>query len=229
MSSVRWDNVYAREGKRWGDAPGELARIAVARLSSAATRGLRILEVGCGYGRDAVYLAEQLGAHVVGIDPAASGLAIARRRAVPSRGTVEYRQATVEDVSDGPYAALFVSNVYHGLRPAERSALRAAVPRLLSPGGLLVLSTLAVGDPTHYGCGAPVPNDPESFAGHTYLHFSSPTSLRAEFGGRFLFERVSLSAFHEPHDEGPGHDHVHVIMVARLLRGEGEASLDQVL
>jgi 2-polyprenyl-3-methyl-5-hydroxy-6-metoxy-1,4-benzoquinol methylase len=215
----RWERVYSQEGKRWGDEPGELARVAVARLrgepaGDAAERPLRILDVGCGYGRDSTYLARELGAVVIGMDPAAKAIELARGLA-PADLSLEYRRAVIDDVTDGPFDAIFVANTYHVLRPPARLALAGRVPDLLPPSGLFFLSTLAVGDPQHYGHGLPVAGDEESWLdGETYLHFSSPVSLRRAFG-RLRVERLERHAFSEPHAGGTGHRHVHWLLVAR--------------
>jgi SAM-dependent methyltransferase len=47
----RWHRAYAA-GRRWGDEPGELARLAVVWLRElGAAPSWRLLDVGCGYGR----------------------------------------------------------------------------------------------------------------------------------------------------------------------------------
>lgn len=221
-TAERWERTYSQEGKRWGDEPGELARVAVARLrgkgAGAAAAGSagppRILDVGCGYGRDAVHLARELGAAVVGIDPAAKAIELARELA-PTDLSLEYRRAVVEDVHDGPYDAVFVANTYHVLRPPARLALAVRVPALLRPAGLFFLSALAVGDPEHYGRGRPVAGDQESWLdGDRYLHFSSPEALEREFG-ELRIEQLVRHAFTEPHAGGTAHEHVHVLLVAR--------------
>jgi SAM-dependent methyltransferase len=215
----RWERTYCQEGKRWGDQPGELARLAVARLNEepagdAAARPLRILDVGCGYGRDSAYLARELRAAVVGIDPAAKAIELARGLTPPDLA-LDYRRAVIDDVDDGPFDVVFVANTYHVLRPPARLALAGRVPELLSPGGFFFLSTLAVGDPHHYGRGLPVAGDEESWLDEeTYLHFSSEVALAREFGGLHI-ERLVRYEFEEPHAAGTTHRHAHWLMVAR--------------
>jgi 2-polyprenyl-3-methyl-5-hydroxy-6-metoxy-1,4-benzoquinol methylase len=221
-AAERWERTYSQEGKRWGDEPGELARVVVARLKEeragdadgAPARPLRILDVGCGYGRDSVHLARELRAAVTGIDPAAKAIELACGLA-PSDLSLEYRRAVIGEVDDGPYDAVFTANTYHVLRPPARLALAARTPALLLPGGFFFLSTLATGDREHYGRGRPVAGDDESWLdGETYLHFSSAASLQREFGA-FVIERLVRHAFTEPHAGGTAHDHVHWLMVAR--------------
>jgi tellurite methyltransferase len=215
----RWERTYSQEGKRWGTEPGELARVAVARLNeertgAATSRPLRILEVGCGYGRDSVYMARELEAAVVGIDPAAKAIELACGLA-PAGLALEYRRAVIDEVDDGPFDAVFTANTYHVLRPPARLALAGRVPDLLVLGGFFFLSTLAVGDPQHYGHGLPVAGDEESWLdGETYLHFSSEAALEREFRDLHI-ERLVRHEFDEPHAGGTAHRHVHLLMVAR--------------
>jgi SAM-dependent methyltransferase len=211
----RWEQTYSQEGKRWGDEPGELARMAVARLTEepAGARHLRILDVGCGYGRDSAYLARELGAAVVGIDPAAKAIELARGLAPPDLA-LDYRRAVINDMVDGPFDVVFTANTYHVLRPPARLALAGRVPDLLPPGGIFFLSTLAVGDPQHYGRGLPVAGDEESWLdGETYLHFSSEVALGREFGALHV-DQLVRHEFDEPHAGATTHRHVHWLLVA---------------
>lgn len=216
----RWHRAY-ETGRRWGDEPGELARLAPEWLSDqGAGPSWRLLDVGCGYGRDAVFLAREAGIRVVGIDPAVAGIELARTSAPedlsdasrPGGPRLEYRCCAVEDVHDGPYDAVFVSNVYHILPAEGRAALRGRALALLRPGGLLLLSTLAVGDPEHYGS-ATAKGTP-SRAPDSHLYFSTEDSVRAEFAG-FEILRLRRHEFVEPQTQGPDHHHLHVVLLAR--------------
>ncbi|MBI4242345.1 MAG: class I SAM-dependent methyltransferase [Candidatus Rokubacteria bacterium] len=73
-----WAREYRRtpETYIWGTEPSSFARRVAALLPSAA----RVLDLGCGEGRDSVYFAAQ-GFHVVGVDASRAGIAKARRLA----------------------------------------------------------------------------------------------------------------------------------------------------
>jgi len=72
-----------------GESWRELAEVELAELGPAA----RLLDVGCGTGRFAVFAAERLGARVWGVDPSPEMLDQARRRG--GRG-VGWKQAAAE-------------------------------------------------------------------------------------------------------------------------------------
>jgi SAM-dependent methyltransferase len=218
----RWHRAYA-SGRRWGDEPGELARLVAAWLPSVpgSSPSRRLLDVGCGYGRDAVFLSGEVGLRVVGIDPAAAGIALARETAPAGliggvEPRLEYRVQSIEDVDDGPFDAVFVSNVYHVLPEEARATLRTRAFDLLHPGGLLLLSTLAVGDPEHWGTG----DHRQSADGplDTHLYFSTEESVRREFAA-FEIVRLLRHEFVEPQTTGPDHRHIHMVLIARRPAG----------
>ena len=218
-----WDDRYRDGGLLWGEQPSELAAVAIGRLRElgpAAAR-LRLLDLGCGYGRDALVLWRELGLSVTGVDGAARAIELARAALpVDARARVLYRIAALDDLGDGGalgaerFDVVYSSNVYHLLDPAGRAVFRAAVRDRVTPGGLVFVSTLSARDPEHHGRGRPVPGDPGSFIDHTYLHFCT----RDELGRTFDFldlERVEELAYLEERPSAPPHDHVSWIVVGR--------------
>ena len=214
-----WEQRYAGDGRLWGDGPSELARLAVARLRPAvATSAARnadglpftVLDVGCGYGRDARYLAAELGCRVLGLDPAPAGVTDARKQR--SAGLeVEYRLGDVASLASEPgqaarYDVVFAANVYHLLGPIGRREFAAALGALVSPGGLLFLSTLSPRDPQHYAVGDPVSGEERSWIEHVYLHFCTAEELAADFAA---FEVLDLEerSYEESHAGGVVHRH----------------------
>jgi len=103
--------------------------------------GLGALDVGCGGGLLSEPLA-RLGATVVGLDPAPTNIAVARRHAERSDLAIDYREEEVEDVArrgerfDLVLAMEVVEHV------ADVPAFVGACCRAVKPGGLLIMSTL---------------------------------------------------------------------------------------
>ncbi len=216
--SAYWDERYRRDGKVWGDGPSELARLAVARLSFAAGRGIDVVDVGCAYGRDSLYLAAELGCRVLGIDPSPAAVAAARRS---RRGGLDVEFETTDAValaaSDGMrdrFDLTFASNVYHLLPPVARSDFAAAVAALLRPEGLLLLSTLSPRDAQHYAKGDPVPGEERSWVEHCYLHFCTRDELEADFSGLELLDLEERS-YEERLADGRLHHHTGWFLEAR--------------
>jgi 2-polyprenyl-3-methyl-5-hydroxy-6-metoxy-1,4-benzoquinol methylase len=210
-----WDARYADAGKLWGDGPSELARLAVARLSFAAGRDIDVVDVGCGYGRDSIFLAAELGCRVTGIDPSPAAVAAARRA---RRGDLDVE---FEVADPGAFAAggdgfdvVHASNVYHLLPPAGRRDFAAALVALVRPGGLVFLSTLSPRDPQHYAKGDPVADEERSWFEHCYLHFCTADELRADFAALEVLD-VEERSYEERHADGRLHHHTSWFLEAR--------------
>ncbi len=111
--------------------------------------GARILELGCGPGRDARYLADA-GFRVHAVDHAAP--AIARARAIapaPSNLTFELAEAraALERRRSGSFDVVCAHALYMMLPDRELARLLAEVRRVLRPGGLHLFAVRASTDP----------------------------------------------------------------------------------
>ncbi|HWH65748.1 MAG TPA: methyltransferase domain-containing protein, partial [Gaiellales bacterium] len=115
-----------------GESWRELAAVELAELGPAA----RLLDVGCGTGRFAVFAAERLGARVWGVDPSSEMLDQAKRRG--ARG-VGWKQAAAEHLpfKDGWFDAAHAHLVMHVVD--DVGAALSEIARVLCPGGRLVV------------------------------------------------------------------------------------------
>ncbi len=98
--------------------------------------GRRVLEVGCGVGDGAQFLADHGAGQVVGVDRSEASIADARAR---------HRQINLEfrceelgsiELDDGSFDCVFVPD---GIDVLRRSSVLGELRRLLTPGGYLVL------------------------------------------------------------------------------------------
>lgn len=151
MDSSNWDERYGGEEYVWRTEPNQFL---VAELADLAPG--RALDLACGEGRNAVWLAGR-GWHVTGVDFSPVGLAKARRLAVDHGVVVDWVEADV--VEWDPLAAAFnlVIVFYLHLPSGDRHRVMAHAQEALAAGGTL----LVVGhDMTNLSQGYGGPQDP---------------------------------------------------------------------
>jgi ubiquinone/menaquinone biosynthesis C-methylase UbiE len=100
--------------------------------------GTRVVDLGCGDGRLCRYLAARGAAHVLGVDPSARMLALARQRTSDRR--VHYEQAFAEDCVLPPGTEELVVSSFALHYVADLAPVLYKVSAWLSPGGLFVAS-----------------------------------------------------------------------------------------
>ncbi|MBD0672129.1 class I SAM-dependent methyltransferase [Streptomyces sp. CBMA156] len=143
-----WDRFYAdRSAGRpfFAPEPDE-------NLASYLDRGLlspgRVLDLGCGAGRNAIHLAS-LGFEVDAVDLSATAIAWAEERAReagPGTG-LRFHRADVFDAElpDAHYDLVYDSGCLHHLAPHRRVSYLALLDRVLAPGGHFGVTAFAAG------------------------------------------------------------------------------------
>lgn len=114
---------------------------AIARDRMAPAPGVRLLDVGCGFGLETVRLAPdtQPGGHVAGIDVSPDFIAQARRRATAADLDIDYRVGDAQDLpySDGTFDAVRAERMLMYLKDFPKAVRE--LHRVLKPGGRLAL------------------------------------------------------------------------------------------
>jgi SAM-dependent methyltransferase len=110
--------------------------------SESPLRPGRALDVGCGSGRDAVYLANR-GWRVTAVDFSGEALAAAKRRGAEEGAEVEWVQGDVGRLDrlglEPGYTLIYDFGCIQGLDDASRHGAAAGVSRLAAPGASLLL------------------------------------------------------------------------------------------
>jgi SAM-dependent methyltransferase len=213
----QWNKTYVSGKKVWGDKPSELAVYACNYLKESSQfrnkSDIYILDLGCGYGRDDIFLAQNLPCHILALDNSEKAIEMARE-SIPKTllKRIELLCYDFTYVTD-QYDVIFVANLYHLLHPDERERLMTTIQRCLRKDGLLFLSTFSTSDPQHYGKGARVENEEHSFIDEHYMRFSS----RAELEKDFAFLKIPALFEWAFRERRTGGDHRHV---AWLLMGK---------
>jgi tellurite methyltransferase len=128
-----WDVEYASTPDRfiWGTRASSLARALTPRLGARA----RVLDLGCGEGRDSVFLAEQ-GYAVTGVELSLLGLCKATRLAAERGVRVGWVCAAMPDMPvRGPFDLVYSCGSIHYVARRDRGRLFERVRALTPRGG----------------------------------------------------------------------------------------------
>ncbi len=102
--------------------------------------GMRLLDVGCGWGGMALHAATHYGVDVVGITISDNQAELARRRVADAglAERVEIRIQDYRDITDGPYDAISSIGMFEHVGLAHLKDYFSILKGLLSPGGRLL-------------------------------------------------------------------------------------------
>jgi methyl halide transferase len=135
MPHPDWNDSYTAGDPPWdtGEPSGHLLEFV---RSGAVARG-RALDVGCGTGTNALWLAKQ-GFAVRGIDVASVAIEKARSKAAGTKLDCRFEPMDFlhDDVPGGPFGFVFDLGCFHVFDGADdRGRFAARVAALLEPGG----------------------------------------------------------------------------------------------
>ena len=194
-----WDERYAsRAGGMWS---GRTNGVLVAELAGVAPG--RALDVGCGEGADAIWLA-RAGWQVTGLDVSEVALARAADAARDAGATVRWVCADIAAMPPGSGAYDLVSVLYPALLHSPGDDALRALKDAVAPGGTL----LVVGH---------APLDP----GHAHAHgleladFIQPGDVKARLDDGWHVQVDETRPRVDPVAEGSSHTHDTVLRARR--------------
>jgi len=161
-STIDRDEVahFERMAETWWDERGPMAplhkfnpvRLAYIRDQAAlhfardpkqagCLGGLRILDIGCGGGILSEPLA-RLGASMVGADPAAANIEVARSHAAQGGLSIDYRATTAESLADAGerFDIVLAMEVVEHVADVDLFVRRCG--EMVKPGGMMIAATL---------------------------------------------------------------------------------------
>lgn len=164
---------------------------AVTDLADSNALSDPVLDIGCGAGTEALYLAER-GHLVVGVDFAAPAIERARSRASERalEGSVDFTVADVLDLPGydvGTFETILDVGLLHTFAEAEYGDYCASLSAVTRPGGHVVLVAFGADAPTDWG-----PNP------------VSAAAIRSVFTEGWEIETIEATAFETQQGEVPG-------------------------
>ncbi|NUW33384.1 class I SAM-dependent methyltransferase [Nonomuraea sp. SMC257] len=189
---------YVERGLLGGPAPaGSAAAPRRARTPSRSRTPGRALDLGCGPGRNALYLAS-LGFEVDAVDLSPAAVGWARQRAAETAADVRFivGDAFTADLAPHGYDLVYDSGCLHHLPPHRRVSYLDLLDRVLAPGGHLAVACFAAG-----AMGSELPD--EDFYRDGRLHGGlayTPESLRFIFSD---LAEIEIRMMEEQPPDGP--------------------------
>jgi 2-polyprenyl-6-hydroxyphenyl methylase / 3-demethylubiquinone-9 3-methyltransferase len=142
---------FSELASQWWDPNGKFRplhdinplRLELIDKTIGGLKGKRAIDIGCGGGLVSEGMAK-LGADVLGIDMAGKALSVAKLHALESGASVDYREATAEQMADEMPGAFDVVTCLEMLEhvPDPKSVV-AACAKLAKPGAHLFFSTIS--------------------------------------------------------------------------------------
>jgi methyl halide transferase len=137
----RWDRPY-RGQQRPGWDTGLVAEDLKRAVEEGKIKPCRVVELGCGSGTNAVYLASR-GFDVTAIDVAPTALGIAQAKADEAGVRVRWLLADVLNLPElGTFDLIFDRGCYHNVRYVDATGFVQAMRRLTDPGSRALIVSL---------------------------------------------------------------------------------------
>lgn len=156
-SCAVWDDELMGKNEHGLDAAQE-AKLDLVCRKLGLQPGMRVLDVGCGWGSFALHAAQRYGVDVVGVTLSTEQAAMARKRVADAGLTdrVDIRVQDYRDVDDGPFDAISSIGMSEHVGRPQIANYASHLHGLLRPGGRLLNHAIS------WNAG-PTVADPDSF------------------------------------------------------------------
>ncbi len=140
---AHWEGAY-----RTDDVVAEPSPFAIYAAKTLPTTGSRLLEVGCGSGRDSVYF-NNMGLEVCAVDASRSAIELCRRKF--GHLPIEFHHGTIGDYGklrpSARFDTVYCRFVIHAMTRQEEMQLLLDAYEHLEEGGQLLIECRSVNDP----------------------------------------------------------------------------------
>jgi len=135
---TEYESRYTDDDYYWGLVPSTMCYEALKLLPPV--KKLRVLDIGCGEGKDAVFFARN-GYLVSAFDAAESGLKKGIALAESCGVHVDFFRADVNDyIPNERFDIVFSSGVFHYIHPERRASIIESLKNATNPGGIHLIN-----------------------------------------------------------------------------------------
>ncbi|MBO4919495.1 MAG: methyltransferase domain-containing protein [Erysipelotrichaceae bacterium] len=197
---TNYEKWYETEDYFWGTEPAELCQELIKLVPPA--KGVKVLDIGCGEGKDAVFMAKQ-GYDVYAFDITVNGIAKTRRMAKENNVEINAFIADINDFEiDEEFDIIYSTGTIQYLEDDRIDGFFRKVKDMTRPGGINWFNVF-VDKPF-------IPLPPDWDEGEKMW----PTGKLFSYYPDWKFERVDETIF-ECHSSGIPHVHCMDVLVAR--------------
>jgi SAM-dependent methyltransferase len=145
-SHIDWDSFYSNRGKSvpfFVNAPDENL---VQYFEQKQLQPGRVLELGCGPGRNAIYMAEK-GCKVDAVELSKEAIEWGKERAAKKNVTVNFicRNIFELDIEEGSYDIVYDSGCFHHIPPHRRISYINLLNKALKPNDFFAITCFMLG------------------------------------------------------------------------------------
>jgi SAM-dependent methyltransferase len=198
---AEWDNRYADRQQLWSGRPNGALVAEVAGLTPG-----RVLDVGCGEGADALWLARG-GWDVTALEVSGVALERAAGHAQDAGVAIRWVHAALTDAQLAPASFDLVSAQYPALLRTPGAAAERALLAAVAPGGVLLLVH-------HAGMNTQQPNE----SGFDPADYVWPSMVAARLGDDWEVQYYDQRPRVAPHGGAGAHHADDLVLRARRLR-----------
>jgi SAM-dependent methyltransferase len=204
-----WDKKYSKCKDIWGTNPSTAAICVMDYMARNQHLPGRLLDLGCGYGRDTVYFSEN-GFDVIGVDVSTRGIRMARTL---FPGLHFARMNFQKQTFPKHHFKYVYANFFFHLIPdrSERRNMIIDCYEILAPGGLL-FSTLSSKKDQDYANGTKVEKDIVKNKRDVLKVFYDQALIGNDF---YMFDSIQTIQFSEEHTHDTPHLHENHLVIAK--------------
>jgi len=144
-----FEDVYSANPRPYGDGPSEAAKLLFEYLAKGMPgQKPTVVDLGCGYGRDCIYLAKK-GCEVTGVDTSHRGILTAQIWARQEHLDMKFmtKDIMASGIAEKSFDGILCAGVIEYLDPRRRPKVGHEIWRLARPGATLALLCRATDDP----------------------------------------------------------------------------------